>query len=120
MEITRREEILSTIISRKSTLNDYILRVQFELKYGNLNNLAGALLDYFIASNDEQHTDRLQLLKDSSGVLDNDWLLFFYDHMDQQVLPSTPIPESCKSILTEDVQGVFNFMGNPYLELKHE
>ncbi|GAA5093919.1 hypothetical protein [Wohlfahrtiimonas larvae] len=114
MDIMRREEILSSIISRQATRNDYGLRVQFEIKNGNLSNLSGALLDYFIISNAEHNMDRLDMVKDSMLQLDDDWLLFFYDHIDRKVLPCTPLPKSCKSILTEDVQGGFNSIENPY------
>lgn len=114
MDIMRREEILSSIISRQATLNDYSLRVQFEIKNGNLINLSGALLDYFIVSQKEHNSDRLAMVKESMLQLDDEWLLFFYDNVDRKVLPSTPIPKSCKSILTEDVQGDFSFIENPY------
>ncbi len=114
MEIMRREEILSTIISRQATLKDYMLRIQFELKNGDAKNLIGALLDYFISSEPSQSIDRSDMVKMSMLQLDDQWLLFFYDHLDQIVSPITPLPESCKSLLTEDVQGDFNFMQNPY------
>lgn len=114
MDIMRREEILSSIISRQATLNDYSLRVQFELKYGDSANLSGALLDYFIISSTNHNINRLDMVKDSMLQLEDNWLLFFYDNMDRKVLPSTPIPESCKSILTEDVQGNFDSIENPY------
>lgn len=114
MDIMRREEILSSIISRQATLNDYSLRVQFELKNGSGTNLSGALLDYFIVSGTDYNSDRLDMVKESMLQLEDDWLLFFYDNMDRKVLPSTPIPESCKSILTEDVQGNFDSIENPY------
>ena len=114
MDIMRREEILSSIISRQATLNDYSLRVQFELKYGDMTNLSGAILDYFITSSANNNIDRLDMVKECMLQLEDNWLLFFYDNMDQKVLPSTPIPQSCKSILTEDVQGKFNFIENPY------
>lgn len=114
MEIMRREEILSSIISRQATLNDYSLRVQFELKNGDSVNLVGAILDYFISSDTNQSMDRLDMIKESMVQLSDNWLLFFYDHLDRNVFPSTPIPNSCKSVLTEDVQGDFNFITNPY------
>lgn len=114
MDVMRREEILSTIISRKATINDYVLRVQFELKYGDLNNLAGAMLDYFIVTDVIHSADRLKMIKDHMFQLDDQWLLFFYDHIDGNVSPTTPIPVSCKSVLTEDVQGSFDFIENPY------
>lgn len=114
MEIMRREEILSSIISRKATLNDYVLRIQFELKHGDSTNLVGAMLDYFIASDMSQSADRQNMLKESMFQLEDHWLLFFYDYMDKEITASTPIPESCKSVLTEDVQGGFDFLENPY------
>lgn len=114
MEIMRREEFLSSIISRQATLKDYVLRIQFELKNGDLKNLSGALLDYFISSDANLSADRTDVLKQSMQQLDDEWLLFFYDHIDQTVSPITPLPESCKSVLTEDVQGNFNFIENPY------
>lgn len=114
MEIMRREEILSSIISRQATLKDFALRIQFELKNGDFNNLTGAILDYFIFSNTSQSIDRSDMVKQSMMQLDDEWLLFFYDHLDQIVSPITPIPESCKSVLTEDVQGNFDFIENPY------
>ncbi|MGL4673665.1 MAG: hypothetical protein ACRCXK_02270 [Wohlfahrtiimonas sp.] len=114
MDIMRREEILSSIISRQATLNDYSLRVQFELKYGDSVNLSGAILDYFISSETKHNIDRLDMVKESMLQLDDNWLLFFYDNMDRKVFPSTPIPKSCKSVLTEDVQGTFAFIDNPY------
>lgn len=114
MDIMRREEILSSIISRKATLNDYVLRVQFELKYGDATNLVGAMLDYFISTDRIHSADRLKMVKDNMYQLEDRWLLFFYDNMEKKVLPSTPIPESCKSVLTEDVQGSFDFIENPY------
>lgn len=114
MDILRREEILSSIISRRATLNDHSLRVQFELKYGDSTNLSGAILDYFIASDLSHNIKRLDMVKECMFQLNDNWLLFFYDNMDQKVLPSTPIPESCKSVLTEDIQGTFDFISNPY------
>lgn len=110
----RREEFLSTIINHQATLNDYVLRVQFELKYGDVRNLTGALLDYFIMSDKSHDDDRLKMVKDSMFELDDQWLLFFYDNMEQNVTASTPIPKSCNSVLTEDVQGTFDFLPNPY------
>jgi len=114
MDIMRREEILSSIISRQATLNDYSLRIQFELKYGDSANLSGAILDYFISSETIHNMDRLDMVKESMLQLDDEWLLFFYDNMDHKVFSSTPIPKSCKSVLTEDVQGTFDFINNPY------
>lgn len=114
MDIMRREEILSSIISRSANLNDHVLRVQFELKYGDSQNLVGAILDYFISSDISHSVDRLNMVKESMMQLDDSWLLFFYDNMDRKVFPSTPIPKSCKSVLTEDVQGAFDFIENPY------
>lgn len=114
MDITRREEILSSIISRQASVNDYVLRVQFELKYGDTSNLLGALLDYFIFSDTSHRENRIDMVKACMLQLSDIWLLFFYDNIDQKVFPSTPIPESCKSVLTEDVQGTFDFIENPY------
>ncbi|WHR56050.1 hypothetical protein PE074_03600 [Wohlfahrtiimonas chitiniclastica] len=114
MEIMRREEFLSSIINKQATTNDHVLRIQFELKHGDAENLVGALLDYFIVSDAESSIDRTKVTKDGMFQLDDDWLLFFYDHLEKSVHPCTPLPRSCKSVLTEDVQGTFDFIANPY------
>ncbi len=115
MDLLRREEFLNILLNHQDSEQDFIARVKFEVTARDNDAVTGALLDYFIFSDENNIENRYDLVKECMTLLSDEWLLFFYDALESGISPVTPIPKNNMSLLTEDVQGTFEFIDNPYL-----
>ncbi len=110
----RRQAFIYTLLNRADSMGDHAVRIRFEIERGTESTLAGALTDYYICSKPKDYLQRLDFLKESLNVLSDDWLLLFYDNLEEEFSSATILPYNQWSIFTEDVQGHFNFIDNPY------
>ncbi len=113
-KLPRRMELINTLYSRPDSINDHKVRIRYELNRGEEAALVGALTDFYIQTDKSDFLERLDMLKETMHLLSTDWLLLFYDHLDQDFTAITELPYNHWSIFTEDVQGHFNFVENPF------
>ncbi len=115
-KLPRRMELINRLNSRPKSLSDHKVRIRYELGRKEEAALAGAITDFYIQTTKEEFLDRLDVLKESMDILSSDWILLFYDYLQEDFSEITPLPYNHWSIFTEDVQGSFDFVRNPFTD----
>lgn len=89
----------------RGDLQAHVLRIYLHTEHGDTDQLTGALADLFITLGSKGRDLKLRMLDLASPHLDDAWLSFLYDHLDNGLDTITPLPATRYSRLTAAING---------------